>query len=708
MYSKSLNSILMLRWIDKSGKKFAPKAAPGRRPAPLASTHTSARPSVDRQVQSQTPQPQNPPQRVAASPTPSTSLPTPAPTQQPVTAAPAVTTQKHVATPISPPEREILVSRPASVASVVPQKRPSEPPQTSQQPTQASQAPQGSQALGSTIRAPAPNISNNLLSDDLPTSNASPAAQKDVTVSASAGVPVTTTTSSSENALHDAQAPAAKRQRREKPQQQIRVARLTTVDADANVPLPTTETSEVVAEASSNLAVPSTSKQATKAKKPGESAQAKRKRQIQDAGAEVVAEATGSRPAKTKKPRRTAKSRGVQRDQGTTSETAAGATEESSEQAAGSAAPTKPKRKYTRKKNQQSAQDAAAEIVEDAIQGSSKDPAKKRRRTKRVATPEGAESVTIEPSEMKMADLCRDSRTGRVSKRETDLREHERAEFVRKKERELQELMGQAEPESEAPVETTDERLERLKRQREREESVVRNVPNTIIVNGQIQIDEDTLQIDRHAAAAVERAAEQLDSIEESDLTHKMNQGTYLKRDKSGGWNEMLTDKFYDGLRMFGTDFEMISKMFPGRTRHKIKLKFVKEEKFNLERIKATLLGEKLAVDLPEFEKMAGTEFDDPAELEREMEEDRIRLEEETATEKAAMEEMIRERQEVIASERAAAGETTAGEESSKENRGRKGKKKGAKRKKGESKRARRAAANAGVEVPAEAPGVSI
>jgi transcription factor TFIIIB component B'' len=127
---------------------------------------------------------------------------------------------------------------------------------------------------------------------------------------------------------------------------------------------------------------------------------------------------------------------------------------------------------------------------------------------------------------------------------------------------------------------------------------------------------------------------------------------------------------------MFGTDFEMISKMFPGRTRHKIKLKFVKEEKVNYDKIRATLLGEPLPVDLPEFEKMAGTEFDDPEELEKDIEEDRQKIEEQIAATKQAIDDAKREREAQIAAERAAA----IGEESSaKENRGRK-----ARRKKGE------------------------
>ena len=478
-------------------------------------------------------------------------------------------------------------------------------------------------------------------------------------------------------------APVAKRRRTAKKS----AAQVSNSSADANIALPTTETGEVVPEASSTREAFTVSNQPPKAKKPRSSAQARRKQQIEDAAAAIVEAATGNPSTTTKKPRKPANRKGVDRDEAEVPEERTDAAPESAGAAERAQAPAKPKRKYTKRKSRQSLEGAAAEIVEEAVSGSSKDPAKRGSKRKRAATPDGADTIIISTSEVRMADLCKDGRTGRKSEREKELVEYERAEFVRKKQRQLQEIMGQAEPEGQgSPAESADARLERLERERQ-EESVAQNVPNTIIVDGQIRIDEDSLQIDRHAAAAIERAAEQLEAVDESDLTRKVNAGSWMKRDRSGGWNALLTERFYDGLRMFGTDFEMISKMFPGRTRHKIKLKFVKEEKVNYERIRATLLGQPVPVDLPEYEKMAGTEFDDPQELEREIEEDRKRLEEETAAEKQALDDAIREREEAIAAERATA---IAGEESSsKENRGRKGKKKqkGERRKAGESRR---------------------
>ena len=550
----------------------------------------------------------------------------------------------------------------------MPQKRPSSPLQSCRQ------LPPVGQPVVDGSRAPEP-------SGSVPTLNETSVGHTESHV---APFPSSTGLSSgsvAETTSTDAHVPAPKRQRIEKLPEQNTIEQSHAPIANANVPIPSTEMNEIVAESSSNALPPAISNFCGKAKRPRLSAQEKRKQQIADAAAEVVADATKSLSARVKQPRKNVKGKSIQRDENIATRTLAGATKEPASLAEDDVAPAEAKRKYGEKNTQQSIEDAAAEVVKDAVQGLSRGSRERGRRRKRVSTPEDAETIKITPSEVRMLDLCRDGGTGRKSEREKELDEMERTEVIRKKRRQLKEATVEAERKSQAtPLESTEIRQERLARQREQEENVTHNVPNTIIVNGQIQIDESSLEIDRHAAAALERNVEQLDAVDETDMTRKINSGTWLKRDKSGGWSEMLTEKFYDGLRMFGTDFEMISKMFPGRTRHKIKLKFCKEEKINGDRIKATLLGEKLAVDLPELEKMAGTEFDDPKELERELEEDRIRLQEEIAAEKQAMDEAERERQEQIAAEQAAA----ENDSSAKENRSGKGKKKGPKRKKGE------------------------
>ena len=327
----------------------------------------------------------------------------------------------------------------------------------------------------------------------------------------------------------------------------------------------------------------------------------------------------------------------------------------------------KKQRKVRRKRREthgrQNAEDAAADVIADVVQRSSTKENQKRNVKHRETTPDGAEHVRIVPSEIKMSDLCRNFRTGKKSARELALEKLDEEKLRKKKQQHANELMG--EESSEVP-ESADQRLERLAKEKGLgREDADRAVPNTMIVDGQIQIDESTLQIDRHADAAVERDAERLEGVDESELTRRVNQSTWVKRDKSGGWNEDQTDKFYEALRMFGTDFQMISKMLPGRTRRSVKLKFTREERQDEPRIKRALLGERLPVDLEEYSRLSKTVFADPKELELELEEDRKKMEERQAEAREAQEEIRREREAEAEAEAAA----VTANDSSKENR---------------------------------------
>lgn len=327
----------------------------------------------------------------------------------------------------------------------------------------------------------------------------------------------------------------------------------------------------------------------------------------------------------------------------------------------------KEQRKIKRKRREihgmQNAEDAAADVIADVVQRSSTKGNQKRNVKHRETTPDGAEHVRIVPSEIKMSDLCRNLRTGKKSARELELEKLDDEKLRKKKQRHANELVG--EESSEAP-ESADQRLERLAKEKGlRREDADRAVPNTMIIDGQIQIDESTLQIDRHADAAVERDAERLEGVDESELTRRVTQSTWVKRDKSGGWNEDQTDKFYEALRMFGTDFQMISKMLPGRTRRSVKLKFTREERQDEPRIKRALLGERLPVDLEEYSRLSKTVFADPKELELELEEDRKKMEERQAEAREAQEEIRRQREAEAEAEAAA----DAANDSSKENR---------------------------------------
>ena len=377
-------------------------------------------------------------------------------------------------------------------------------------------------------------------------------------------------------------------------------------------------------------------------------------------------------PSKTRKPRLSEKAKGKQ----PMLRVAVG-----TDAAEGSSNETPKKRKARNladKRRQSAAEDAATNIVAHAVQGSSAKKGAKHGRKAREPTPEGADAVMIVPSKVRMSELCKNTRTGKKSTRGKELEDLDKAEAVRKSQQELQGFLGTTGT-SKDPSETAETRLERLSRVGE---ETAQMVPNTIIIDGEIHIDETSLQIDRHANAAAERDAEALEGIDESELTRRVNQNSWLKRDTGGRWDGASTERFFEALRMFGTDFDMISKLFPGRTRRSIKLKFVKEEKADPQRIKQVLLGERVLVDMDEYSRLTNTVYEDPQELEKDLAEDRERMEEEQRLAKEAIDEAARQREREVEAERAA-GEQEEALERSKGKEIKVGKKRGRAKKKG-------------------------
>ncbi|KAI7677509.1 hypothetical protein KC322_g15188, partial [Hortaea werneckii] len=153
--------------------------------------------------------------------------------------------------------------------------------------------------------------------------------------------------------------------------------------------------------------------------------------------------------------------------------------------------------------------------------------------------------------------------------------------------------------------------------------------PQLRLVNGEMVLDEESTNIAAEQAAAAEAAAR--DDIiveEENDLTLRLNRLTGVnnrRRDprervpawklKSDPWGEEETDRFYSALQMFGTDFFLISKMFPPKTRKQIKLKFNREEKLDPQRVTDALLGRahhpRRPMDLQHYAQETGTEVSD-------------------------------------------------------------------------------------------------
>lgn len=134
------------------------------------------------------------------------------------------------------------------------------------------------------------------------------------------------------------------------------------------------------------------------------------------------------------------------------------------------------------------------------------------------------------------------------------------------------------------------------------------------IVNGQMVIDQNSLVVDQHARAELRAGA--METVEERDADRFVNSSTWGKKLKGERWSREETDLFFDvrfflfplsfqrtgklilsllgvgtkAIRQFGTDFEMIARLFPGRTRKMIKNKWNREEKYNEAAVSSALM----------------------------------------------------------------------------------------------------------------------
>ncbi|KAK9436147.1 transcription factor tfiiib component [Metarhizium brunneum] len=245
-------------------------------------------------------------------------------------------------------------------------------------------------------------------------------------------------------------------------------------------------------------------------------------------------------------------------------------------------------------------------------------------RRARSLTPEDAEDQVVDLQKLKMSDLTRDLRIGKKFSRHDELRERERKARLKLK------LDKDGDTPSEAGVDGTQSPAPGSTNGTTTKANSSTSTPSTAaaaaaaaaatagpqfrIVDGQIIVDQSSLVMDRHARAAAARANEDMETIEENDFTRLITSSSFMNTSKLRGpnvWTDPETELFYRGLRMFGTEFEMISKMFPGKQRRHIKLKFNREERHNPKLIDAAVMGEKtIRIDIDEYRAFTGAEFE--------------------------------------------------------------------------------------------------
>ncbi|KAL5326540.1 hypothetical protein ACEPPN_004226 [Leptodophora sp. 'Broadleaf-Isolate-01'] len=299
----------------------------------------------------------------------------------------------------------------------------------------------------------------------------------------------------------------------------------------------------------------------------------------------------------------------------------------------------KPKRKYTKRKKVQPTEDG-----EDArttvgmslhrprrVAGPKKRSKKRKDGTKsrkeRAETPDGASDEEIDQSTLTMTDLCRDLRIGKKFSRHEEIKKRVQANKDKNLKNkmimnnpEIDGLVGPAPPAGEITAASGSGAPVPEKEPTPEIPVEAGQGPQIRIIDGQLVVDESSLQIDRQARARAN--AEEMEEVIEDDFTRVITSGTYMKREKSMLWDHAATVRFYEGLAQFGTDFEMIAKLFPHRNRRQIKLKFNKEERAHPDRVTKAMVGpKKKGIDLKNFERLADEKLVDVAVIEAEYDE---------------------------------------------------------------------------------------
>lgn len=87
----------------------------------------------------------------------------------------------------------------------------------------------------------------------------------------------------------------------------------------------------------------------------------------------------------------------------------------------------------------------------------------------------------------------------------------------------------------------------------------------------------------------MERATALSDFTRVEENGTKLNSATYANYTKAEKWTREDTEFFFQALRQFGTDFSLIQRLFPGRSRRQIKKKYLVEDKINPSRVEAAI-----------------------------------------------------------------------------------------------------------------------
>lgn len=270
--------------------------------------------------------------------------------------------------------------------------------------------------------------------------------------------------------------------------------------------------------------------------------------------------------------------------------------------------------------------DLASAVIDQAADTSASGNKRRSRRRSRPSL-EDAESHEIDVSSVSMSDLTKDSGLGKRS--DTGKQLDESWTEIQQRWRE-----GPEENRRKATEKTHAERQARKEKAKKEAKQIEPSFhpdlhPNVQIIGEQLVLNPDSQQV-AFSGDIAERAQREESTAREyrkvDNYVTSARVGKWAGLRPNARWDDDSTDLLYKGLRMFGTDFEMIATLFPTRSRPEIVLKYKREAKATPKRVEESILNRE-EVDLEVYREMAGDEgeWEDPKTFIEELEAQKVK-----------------------------------------------------------------------------------
>lgn len=123
----------------------------------------------------------------------------------------------------------------------------------------------------------------------------------------------------------------------------------------------------------------------------------------------------------------------------------------------------------------------------------------------------------------------------------------------------------------------------------EEEDEAVLAPQMTLDEDGNIVVDQASLVVTARGGGGDARRSARVTMVENVARGAHITSGSFMRREKGTKWEHKDTESFYAALSVFGTDFSLMMRVFPERSRRQLKLKFKREEREHPLRIDAAM-----------------------------------------------------------------------------------------------------------------------